>query len=244
MFFLLKDTLRPLRKELKMAGVDSSKVKQWQKIYEKVRRQSPQIEHHYIRVKNDLKELESMLKKLENDLIYGKEQNSFAWRNAIQVLDKKLKNYGMWFKNYENSFDHDFLIGKADTEFHLTYATLLELCMQGLTQEIEVILMQSEVENLMAFVQEALQKPCPNFKALTFFLLEHSEEELEELPHLEKLNTILALYEEQFLDPMKQLLLQAFENTNAKMPILSEKSDLKPEERATYILEEKVWNLS
>ena len=150
----------------------------------------------------------------------------------------------MWLKNYENSFDHDFLIGKADTEFHLTYRTLLKLCMQEVTQEIEVILMQSEVENLMALVKEALQKPCPNFKALTFFLLEHSEEELEKLPHLEKLNTIQVLYEEQFLSPMKQLLLQAFENTNAKMSILSEKSDLKPEERAIYLLEEKVWNLS
>lgn len=243
MFFGFWDALKPLRKELKVAGADMSQVKQWQKMYEKVKKQIPQIENHYWKVKSALEELKDILEKMENDLVYGKEQSNFAWRNAIQVLDKKLKSYGKCLKNYENSFDHDFLIGKADTEFHLTYATLLKLCMEELTQEMEVILLQSEVENLMALVNEALEKPCPNFKALTFFLVEHSEKELEEFPHLEKLNTISVLYDVEFLSPMRSILLKAFSNTNSKMSILSEKSHLEPEERAAYLLEDKIWNL-
>lgn len=243
MFFGFKDALRPLRKELKLAGADMPKVKQWQKMYEKVKKQKPQIESHYLRVKTALEELDSLLEKMEDDLIYGKEQSNFVWRNAMQVLDKKLKNYGTWLMNYENSFDHDFLIGKADTEFHLTYTTLLKLCMQELKQEIEVILIQSEVENLMALVKEALEKTCPDFKALAFFMMQHSENELEELPHFEKLNKISGLYEDEFLSPMRNILLEAFKSTNQKMSILLEKSDLEPEERAEYILEDKIWNL-
>ena len=62
------------------------------------------------KVKTALKELKDVLEKMENDLVYGKEQSNFTWRNAIQVLDKKLKSYGKWLQSYENSFDHDFFL--------------------------------------------------------------------------------------------------------------------------------------
>ena len=97
MFFLLKDTLRPLRKELKMAGVDISKVKQWQKIYEKVKKHSPQIEQHYIGVKTALEELESVLEKLENDLIYGKGISRQAEVLDLAVNYDIINKSGAWF---------------------------------------------------------------------------------------------------------------------------------------------------
>ena len=44
-FFGFKDTLKPLKKELKLAGADMSAVKNWQKLYEQVKKKAPQMQH-------------------------------------------------------------------------------------------------------------------------------------------------------------------------------------------------------
>uniref|UniRef100_UPI004056DEB2 hypothetical protein n=1 Tax=Agathobacter sp. TaxID=2021311 RepID=UPI004056DEB2 len=242
MFFGSKDVLKPLRRELKLAGADMSAVKSWQKMYEKIKKEKPQIESHYFHVKEDLEELDSVLKELEADLTSGKEQGSFVWRNPMQVLGKKLKSRGMQLEDYENSFVHDLLIGEQDEEFHLTYTTLLRLCTQQIAEN-DILLLLSEVENLIALTEEALKKECPDFRALAFFDIRRSYKELLELPHFEKLNRISELYEKEFLSPMRSILLEAFKNANEKMPILQENKHLNPEERAEYILEVKIWNL-
>ena len=42
-----EDSLKGLKKELKLIGADMSMVKSWQKVYDKVRKNSVQIEAQY-----------------------------------------------------------------------------------------------------------------------------------------------------------------------------------------------------
>ena len=52
MFF--DDSLKGLKKELKAAGADTAFVKSWQKSYDKVRKQSANLESQYTKEKSNL----------------------------------------------------------------------------------------------------------------------------------------------------------------------------------------------
>ena len=67
MFF--DDSLKELKKELKIAGADLSYVRQWQKVYDKVKKQKDTLEGQYVQVKQSLNDVYEALKELEKVLI-------------------------------------------------------------------------------------------------------------------------------------------------------------------------------
>ena len=52
-----EDSLKGLKKELKTAGADMSFVKSWQKSYDKVKKNSGQIEFQYMQAKKELQQV-------------------------------------------------------------------------------------------------------------------------------------------------------------------------------------------
>ena len=69
----------------------------------------------------------------------------------------------------QNNFDHEFLVSKEDQEFHSTYDTILRLGMKALNASDQKLLLQSEIENLLALLKENLEKEEPKIEALTFY---------------------------------------------------------------------------
>ena len=53
----------------------------------------------------------------------------------------------------QNNFDHEFLVNKEDQEFHSTYDTILRLGMKALNASDQKLLLQSEIENLLALLK-------------------------------------------------------------------------------------------
>lgn len=106
----------------------------------------------------------------------------------------------------QNSFDHEFLISKEDQEFHSTYDTILRLGTKALNAPDQKLLLQSEIENLLALLKENLEKEEPEIAALTFYYQFGSDQELAQLPPAEKLSKITYLYECEFRRPILQLL--------------------------------------
>lgn len=215
MFF--DDSLKGLKKELKTAGADVSFVKGWQKNYDKVKKQYPVIESQYIKAKSDLESVMECLKKLEQLLIGAKDISDRAWKEQLSQYAKELKRY-------QNGFNQEFLIGKEDQEFHLTFSTILSLCGKEIRESRERLILQSEVENLMAITKEALEKGWPEFRALAYFYIEHTDKELLELPHAEKLQLVKKLYMDEFYTPMKQVVEAALGT-----------------QRAIKIMEDELW---
>lgn len=217
MFF--DDSLKGVKKELKAAGVDISFVKNWQKTYDKVRKQRPALEGQYIQVKKELQMVYTTLKDMEKLFVSCEVGTDFA------DVQKKLGGFIKELKKYQKSFVLEFLIGKEDREFHLTYSAIIALGEKKIQEKSDTLIIQSEVENLMAITKEALDKEWPDFRAMTYFYLEYSDKELLELPHREKVEKVVRIYEREFYNPMLQIVENAL-----------------GEERARKIMEDELWN--
>ena len=191
-------------------------VKGWAKVFEKVKKSSAQITQKYTQAKAELEIVHTVLKKMEQTLIGMKNDSVDA--SVLQECAKELKKY-------QGHFNHEFLIGKEDKEFHLTYQTLLTLCAKGLKEKKDVLIVQSEVENILAVAEEALAKEWPSFRAMAYFYLNRTDEEILDLPHSDKVAEVNRMYETEFLVPMRKVLTECF-----------------GEERATNTLEVDVWN--
>lgn len=204
-----EDSLKGLKKELKSAGADMSFVKQWQKVFDKVKKNSVQIESQYMQAKKELEQVHSVLKDMEAILI--------ARAGKLSECEKELKKY-------QGHFNQEFLIGKEDKEFHLTYQTILSLAANTRKTPREVLILQSEVENILAVTEEALEKTWPKFRAMAYFYLSRTDREIADLPHADKVAKVNQIYEVVFLAPMREVLIKHF-----------------GEERARQILEVEIW---
>lgn len=205
-----EDSLKELKKELKEVGADISYVKGWQKSFDKVKRQSVILEDQYKQAKVELEAVGAVLKDMEQFLIACK--TNFVGAE----IQKKLGSFSKELKVHQNSFDQEFLIGKEDKDFHLTYRTLLILCAKPLKEQKDVLILQSEVENLLAVITEALEKKWPDFRALAFFYIDHIDGELIDLPHVDKVEMVGRIYESEFLKSMRQILEASFGEARAK----------------------------
>ena len=166
-----EDSLKGLKKELKSAGADMSFVKGWQKSFDKVKKNSGQIEAQYIRAKQELEQVHTILKQMEEILI---------------AREGKLSECENGLKKYQGHFNHEFLIGKEDKEFHLTYQTILNLSANNRKTQKEVLILQSEVENILAVTEEALDKVWPDFRAMAYFYLNRTDKDIFDLPHTDR----------------------------------------------------------
>lgn len=201
MFFGFEDSLKDLKRELKTAGADMTFVKDWQKAYDKVRKQKGQLEETYNKAKKELETVYSALKAMEQMLITG---------------NTDVCSMGRELKKYQNSFNHEFLISKEDADFYLIYQTILSLCEKKLTAHKDVLILQSEVENLLALTKEALEKEWPEFKAMAFYYIDRTDKELSDLPHIDKVAKVQRIYENEFIKPMYQVISTCFDEEKAK----------------------------
>ena len=204
-----EDSLKGLKKELKTTGADMGFVKGWQKSYDKVKKNSTQLEAQYTQAKQELEQVHTVLKDMEGILI--------ARQGKLSECEANLKKY-------QGHFNHEFLIGKEDKEFHLTYQTILSLAANSRKTPREVLILQSEVENILAVTEEALEKTWPDFRALAYFYLSKTDREITDLPHTDKVAEVNRIYEVEFLTPMRNLLEKYL-----------------GEERAKQILEVELW---
>ena len=201
MFLGFEDSLRELKKELKAAGADMSFVKEWQKSYDKVRKQSPVLKTQYTQAKSDLESVYQNLKSVEQKLI---------------AADLNLSVEAKTLKQYKTSFSHEFLIGKEDREFHLTFQTILSLFEKKFSSQKDVLILQSEVENLLAVTKEALEREWPEFRAMAYFYIERTDRDIIDMPHTEKIAYVQQIYEDEFVKPMMQVLQTAVGEERAK----------------------------
>lgn len=213
MFLGFDDSLKGLKKEFKDAGVDMSVVRLWQKNYDKVRQQAPILEIQYKTAKQELEIVFSLIKNLEQKLIEGS-----ANRENLNIFAKEMKKY-------LGHFNQEFLIGKEDTDFQTTYASIIKLCDKDINVKGNALILQSEIENLIAMTQEALEKEWPDFKALAFFYIQRTDKEITELPHHDKVTKVENIYKEEFVKPLENTL-----------------KDRMTDIRIREIMEEELWN--
>lgn len=191
------DFIENIKDALAAAGCDMGAFRSWQKQYDRLKKKQKEQKERYERCREQTKRVQEDAQLMEQMLI------------AEQTADRK--EFGRLLKDLrqmQNNFDHEFLVSKEDQEFHSTYDTILRLGMKALNASDQKLLLQSEIENLLALLKENLEKEEPKIEALTFYYQLGSDQELAQLPPAEKLEKITYFYEHEF----RQRILQLLEN--------------------------------
>ena len=185
------DELEKVKSALAAMDGDMSAFRLWQKQYDKLNRQWQAVQERYQKARQTTEQVHRNAKQLE-EILVGDAQG--CKKEAAQILKD--------WKRLQNGFDHEFLISKEDREFHSTYDTIVRLGIKAVDKEDQKLILQSEVENLIALLKENLEKEKPSAWKLCFYTLNHGEQELMELPPAEKLNCIDNTYQKEFLQPI------------------------------------------
>jgi len=143
-------------------------------------------------------------------------QSLRAMEQKLIAGDSDLSDEVRGLKQYRNSFNQEFLIGKEDKEFHLTFSTILSLGEKKISSQKDMIILQSEIENLLAVTKEALDKQWPEFRAMAYFYIERTDKDILDMPHVEKVAYVQRIYEDEFVKPMTQVLQSAFGDERTK----------------------------
>ena len=218
---------------------DMSAFRVWQKQYDKLNRQWQAVQERYQKARQTTEQVHRNAKQLEEmgaHSICIKDMAQGRRKEAAQILKD--------WKRLQNGFDHEFLISKEDREFHSTYDTIVRLGIKAVDKEDQKLILQSEVENLIALLEENLEKKQPSAWKLCFFTLNHGEQELMELPPVEKLNCIDNTYQKEFLQPIIALLVFAIDRADARRETFTAATDRKSRKlaEATAVLDNRQGN--
>lgn len=189
------DFVENVKSALAAVDCDMGAFRSWQKMYDKLKKKKSEQEDRYRRCREQTKRVQEDAQLMEHMLTTAQSVDGKEFGRLLKDL-----------RQMQNGFDHEFLVSKEDQEFHSTYDTILRLGMKALNASDQKLLLQSEIENLLALLKENLEKEEPKIEALTFYYQLGSDQELAQLPPAEKLEKITYFYEHEFRQPILQLL--------------------------------------
>lgn len=244
----LDENEKKIKNAMLAAGADNSFVKGWFKVYEKTKKNSTSVAGRYYRVKEELTKLLGDLEDLEQ-MIIG--YNELTEDEKNKFLDD-VKD----MKSMQGDFDSEFLISKADRDFHTTLQSVLSLSPDYVSEHKNGVILHSEIENLIALTKEGLGREKPDLFALAFFYQGWSNNDLLELSFPDKVGKVMRIYHSEFIFDMQKCLASCikqadaiadkFEGTSNKKaarllsdvtPLLEEReTDSSPNARAEQIL--------
>ena len=176
------DFVENVKSALAAVDCDMGAFRSWQKMYDKLKKKKSEQEDRYRRCREQTKRVQEDAQLMEHMLTTAQSVDGKEFGRLLKDL-----------RQMQNSFDHEFLVSKEDQEFHSTYDTILRLGTKALNAPDQKLLLQSEIENLLALLKENLEKEEPEIAALTFYYQFGSDQELAQLPPAEKLSKITYL---------------------------------------------------
>lgn len=216
-----------IREALLAAGCDKGGLKLWQKKYERLIKQLPDMRKQYYNARTSTARVEELAKSMEKLIVQGAPADRSGQKNFAEALRE--------LKRLQGSFDNEFLISREDREFHSTYDSILKLGLKALEQEDQRLLLHSEIENLLSLVRENLEKPRPDLTQLAFFYQGHTDGELVDLPPADRLEKLAQVYREEMYAPIEELVLAAIPLADSRMEELLKRSDRKSRSEAEQL---------
>ena len=161
------DFVENVKSALAAVDCDMGAFRSWQKMYDKLKKKKSEQEDRYRRCREQTKRVQEDAQLMEHMLTTAQSVDGKEFGRLLKDL-----------RQMQNSFDHEFLVSKEDQEFHSTYDTILRLGTKALNAPDQKLLLQSEIENLLALLKENLEKEEPEITALTFYYQFGSDQEL------------------------------------------------------------------
>lgn len=222
-----KDDLKELREALAVCGCDMNAFKSWQRQYEKLMKQMPSVRKQYESALCTTQEVYGTAQELERMLVAAET----ADKNIAKEFAEMLKN----LKKVQNTFNHEFIISRDDREFHSTYGSILKLGAKALEQPQQRLILQSEIENLLALLKENLEREKPKLHALCFFYQEHSDMELQDLSPAARVERIVQVYRSEFTEPVSRMLLECIPQADRRQEELAASADRRAKKEAEQL---------
>lgn len=216
---------KDFKNAMQMAGANMTEVKEWLKVYEKTRKASLTVAGQYYDVRNSLMKLLEDCMQMEAILRTGTELSGQQGQKFREILKIMRKQRGM--------FDSEFLISKADKDFHTTFDAVIMLGNQFVEEQQNGILLQSEIENLIALIQEGLEREKPDLFALSYFYLKRSNKELENLAFPEKVTKVMRVYQTEFISDIQRQIVACMKQCD----YLCEQCEGKTDKKSVKILQ-------
>lgn len=220
-----KENGREVRLALEETGCNMILWKQWQKKYEKLLKQLPAVREKFERVKTTTKEVEKIARGMER-IIADRQQTAKAKEFAELVKE---------LKKMQNTFDHPFLISGEDKEFHSTYDSILKLGTRACQEEKQSLILQSEIENLLALLAENLDRKEPDINALGYYCMEYDLQMLTELSPMVRLEKVESIYESEFKRPFIRMVSEGILFADGRKSVLEDTSDRGLQKQADHL---------
>ena len=141
------DFVENVKSALAAVDCDMGAFRSWQKMYDKLKKKKSEQEDRYRRCREQTKRVQEDAQLMEHMLTTAQSVDGKEFGRLLKDL-----------RQMQNSFDHEFLVSKEDQEFHSTYDTILRLGTKALNAPDQKLLLQSEIENLLALLKENLEK--------------------------------------------------------------------------------------
>lgn len=207
MLFGSDEEVKRLKTAFLAVGADMNAVKPWIKLYERTRKEALTCMGRYYMGKDNLEKLIKGLEELEQ-MIRGNYQMDAQDEDRCAAILKD-------FKKMQGSFNDEFLISKDDKDFHTTLESVLRLGPEYISRRSEPVIFQSEIENLLSLAREGVQRERPELFALSFFYLDHSNADLAELNFSQKVDKVMGIYQNQFINPIFDQLIYGVKQAQA-----------------------------
>lgn len=207
MIFGGDEEVKKIKAAFVAANADMSLVRPWLKVYERTRKDALICMGRYFRGKENLERLLAELNELEEMI---RQCEILEGNRKLRFLDI-IKD----FKKLQGTFDDEFLISKEDKDFHTTLEAIVKLGPLYANKQENGVIFQSEIENLIALSKEGLERERPELFALTFFYLNHNNEELSELNFSQKIERVMEVYQNDFIAPIETTLIFCIKQAQA-----------------------------
>lgn len=153
------DFVENVKSALAAVDCDMGAFRSWQKMYDKLKKKKSEQEDRYRRCREQTKRVQEDAQLMEHMLTTAQSVDGKEFGRLLKDL-----------RQMQNSFDHEFLVSKEDQEFHSTYDTILRLGTKALNAPDQKLLLQSEIENLLALLKENLEKRNRRLRHLHFII--------------------------------------------------------------------------
>ena len=195
------ENIKRIKKALRQAGAYGKSEKQWCRFYRKIKRSSLKVAARHHAVKASLERILEECRFL-TEMLSGTGALAPAQERKLAEILADLKKTGP-------GLDYEFLISKADQEFHTTLDSVVRLGEAYLQKGGDRLLLQSEAENLLWLTREGLEKEKPDLFRLACFYERHGDAELRELAYDKRLTTVEEIWDREFCQPILPALQKA-----------------------------------
>ena len=204
MLFGFSETLKEIKKAVSITAVNPDGFRAWVKDYEKVLKQMNGTYESYTNARSSLMEAEKLLNELETLLKEYASKDENAW-DKEQL--NRVHEWGKQLRLRLGKQTHDFLVDEENSEYHSIYQCIVSESTTFQGEATKRIMLQSEVENLLAMIREIKGRRRPNLNHLAYQNTYGKVKNLKELPYQDKLQRLQQVYLTDFYEPIERLLI-------------------------------------